>query len=114
MTLPRTLANVWYRDEAPPGFAIPYADSGTLEVGPDRVSYRGEHHAFDIPAQALESVVWRPMDGDLQNEWAVVSWRDGATLRRLGLTAADRFRFETSNRELYSALVLAWEGARAR
>lgn len=114
MTLPRSLANVWYRGEEPPDFAIPYADSGTLTVAAEGLSYRGERMSLDIPAPALLSVVWRPMDGDRQNEWAVVAWRDGAVERRLGFTAADRFRFETSNRELYSALVLAWEGARAR
>jgi len=112
VTLPATLANVWYRGETAPDVAIPYADTGTLLVGSDAILFNGSQQSLTIPTRSIEGVVWRQMSGDRQNEWAVIRWRDGSAEKLVGFTAADRYRFDTSNRELYSAIVLAWENWR--
>ena len=114
VTLPRTLSNVWYRSAVAPDVAIPYADAGTLFVGADAIVFDGGSRSLTIPTRAIEGVVWRQMDGDRQNEWAVIRWREGGVEQLVGFTAADRYRFDTSNSELYSAIVLAWESGTRR
>ena len=74
--------------------------------------FSGASQSLTIPTRAIEGVVWRQMLGDRQNEWAVIRWRDGGAEKLVGFTAADRYRFDTSNKELYSAIVVAWDTAR--
>ncbi len=104
VTLPRTLANVWYRADIQPDNHIPFSAMGTLLVGSDAIVYSSESESLTIPTRAIRSVVWRQMNGDLQNEWAVIIWLEGGAERMVGFTAADGYRFDTSNRELYSAI----------
>jgi hypothetical protein len=114
VTLPRTLANVWIRDGEQPDAGIPYADAGTLLVGSDAILFNGEHRSMSIPARAIRDISWRTMGGDLQTEWAVIIWLEDGVEKLIGFTAADRYRFDTSNRDLYSALIVAWETATKR
>jgi len=108
IALPRTLMNVWYRPDVQPDNLIPYSSMGTLFVGTDAILFNGEEgFSLTIPTRAIRSVSWRQMNGDLQNEWAVIIWLEGGTERLIGFTAADGYRYDTSNRELYSAIVVA-------
>lgn len=112
--LPRTLANVWLRADTAPDFAIPYADMGTLLVASDAILFTGGRGTLTIPTRAILGVAWREMVGDQQNEWAVIRWLEDGVEKLAGFTAADRYRFDTSNRELYSAIVVAWESQAQR
>jgi hypothetical protein len=108
VTLPRTMANVWYRTDDLPVVGFPYQASGTLLVGTDAILFNSDEGSVNIPTRAIRSVVWRTMSGDRLNEWAVVKWVENGGEKLVGFTAADGYRFDTSNKELYSAIVMAW------
>jgi len=109
VTLPRTLANVWYRTDDLAMVGLPYESSGTLLVGTDAILFNTDGKSVNIPTRAIRSVVWRTMSGDRIREWAVVKWVENGSEKLVGFTAADGYRFDTSNRELYSAITVAWE-----
>lgn len=109
VTLPCTLANVWYRPQNNPEFKIPFTETGSLAVTADRALFTYESGSLTIPVSAITNVSWRKMVGDLQNEWAVVTWMENGAERVAGFTAANGYRYETSNKQLYSALCVAWQ-----
>jgi hypothetical protein len=112
--LPITLENVWYRPAIQPEHGIPFAATGTLLVGTDTLTYQHPAGSLSIRVADIRGVVWRVMQGDLQTEWAVVRYVEDGSEKLVGFTAADRYRFDTSNKALYSALVVAWESQAGR
>ncbi len=109
VSLPRTLQNVWFRPETQAQFAVPFTAEGTLLVSGEGLSFTHAGGMLSVPAHSIRSVNWRQMSGDRQTEWAVVCYMEGGTEKLVGFTAADRYRFDTSNKELFSAIVVAWE-----
>jgi hypothetical protein len=114
VTLPRTLENVWYRPETQPDYGIPFAAAGTLLVSTEAILFNHGGGSLSIPVRDIRGVVWRPMQGDLQTEWAVIRYLEDGREKLVGFTAADRYRFHTSNKELYSAIVVTWESQAGR
>jgi hypothetical protein len=107
VTLPCTLPDVWYRPATKTEFGIPFTSTGTLIVTAETVQFTHDGSTMSIPVGAITSVVWRNMAGDRENEWAVVTWLDGESEQVAGFTAANAYRYHTSNKQLYSALVVA-------
>ena len=115
ITLPRNLPNVWYRPDVGPAGQSPPIVNGTIMVGTDAILYNGEEGTtLNIPTRAIRSVVWRVMKSDLVNQWAVVIWLQDGAEQLVGFCAADGYRYDTSNKELYSAIVMAWQGQQKR
>ena len=114
VTLPATFEDVWYRPATNTDFAIPFTHTGMLTVNPERLVFAYDGGSLSVPVAAITAVSWRPMVGDRQNEWAAVTYMDGGAEQQVGFTAADRYRFKTSNKRLYSAIVLAWQAAGKR
>ena len=114
VTLPATFADVWYRPATNTDFAIPFTHSGTLAVSPERLVFAHDGGALSVPVAAITAVSWRAMVGDRQNEWAAVTYMEGGAEQQLGFTAADGYRYKTSNKRLYSAIVLAWQAGGGR
>jgi hypothetical protein len=114
VTLPRTFENVWYRSDTQPENHIPYAAEGTLLVTGDVVTFTGTGASLSIATRDIRDVLWRTLNGDLQNEWAIIYYREGGTEKIVGFTPGDRYRFHTSSKELYSAIVMAFRGQSRR
>jgi len=107
VSLPATFEDVWYRPQDNPTFGIPYAAWGTLTVSADELRFTHSKGGFTIPVSRIDSVVWRDMTGDNNNEWAVVTFSDNGGPQVAAFTAANGWRYHTSNRQMYSALVRA-------
>jgi len=114
VTLPATLVDVWYRPASKTEFGIPYTNSGTINVTSQMLTFSHDGGSLAIPTANVTSVAWRKMVGDRDNEWAVVTYLENGAEQVAGFTAADGYRFDTSNKQLYSALVLAWKSAGGR
>ena len=114
VTLPTTFEDVWYRPATNTDFAIPFTHSGTLTVSTDRLVFAFDGGALSVPVGAITAVSWRAMVGDRQNEWAAVTYLEGGAEQQVGFTAADGYRYKTSNKRLYSAIVLAWQAGGRR
>ena len=114
VALPATFTDVWYRPATNTDFAIPFTHSGTLTVSPERLLFAYEGGALSVPVPAITAVSWRAMAGDRANEWAAVTYMESGSEQQLGFTAANGYRYHTSNKRLYSAIVLAWQAAGGR
>ena len=111
VTLPATLVDVWYRPAQQTMFGIPFTNSGTINVTSQMITFSHDGGSFAIPTANITSVAWRKMVGDRDNEWAVIVYLEGGEEQLAGFTAADGYRFDTSNKQLYSVLYLAWKSA---
>ena len=114
VTLPCTLTDVWYRPETNTEFGIPFTHNGTLTVSTEQLLYVYDGGTISVPVSAITAVSWRTMVGDRSNQWAAVTYLEGNAERQLGFTAADGYRYHTSNKTLYSAIVLAWQSTGRR
>ena len=114
VTLPATLVDVWYRPAEQTEFGIPFSNTGTISVTSQMITFSHDGGSLAIPIENVTSVAWRKMVGDLDNQWAVVIYIEGGEEQVAGFTAADGYRFDTSNKQLYSALYLAWKSAAGR
>jgi hypothetical protein len=114
VTLPATFSDVWYRPATKTDFAIPFTYSGTLTVSTERLLFAYDGGSVSVPVPAITAVSWRTMVGDRANEWAAITYMESGAEQQLGFTAANGYRYHTSNKRLYSAIVLAWQAAGGR
>ncbi|HZM00351.1 MAG TPA: hypothetical protein VFD43_08875 [Planctomycetota bacterium] len=112
--LPVTLQDVWYRPATQEIFGIPYTHWGTLTVSKDGLVFTHDKGSLTIPVYDIRGVSWFTMEGDRNNEWAVVTFLENNGEQQAGFTAANGWNYHTSNKELYSAIVVAWQAAAGR